>query len=104
MLWTLHCSIHNNENDGSDVASLLDLDELLASSFNPDISDNEEEVGGQENADSHRALSLRAIFFQVLTARIRSQRQSQSDSSIGSSSSSRGDSDSQHPCLQNADW
>ena len=28
------------------------LDELLASSFDQDISDNEEDVGGQENADS----------------------------------------------------
>ena len=37
---------------GSDAESLPDLDELLALSFNPDISDNEEEVRGQENADS----------------------------------------------------
>ena len=62
----LCCSIHNNENYGSDAESLPDLDELLVSSFDPDISDNEEEFGAQENADSLglelRALLLRAIF------------------------------------------
>ena len=34
------------------MESLPHLDELLVSSFDPDISDNEEEVGAQENADS----------------------------------------------------
>ena len=66
VLWTFRCSIHNNENDSSDTESLPDLDELLASSIDPDISDNKKEVGAQENADSlwleHRALSHRAIF------------------------------------------
>ena len=51
---------------GSDTESLPDLNEFLASRFDPNISDNEEEVGGQENADSWglelRALSLWAIF------------------------------------------
>ena len=58
--------IHNNESYGSDTDSLLDLDELLVSSFDPDISENEEEVGGQENAKSLglelSPLSLRAIY------------------------------------------
>ena len=64
VLWMLHCSIHNNENYGSDTESLPNLDELLASRCNPDTSDDEG-AGGQENADSleleHRALSLWAI-------------------------------------------
>ena len=61
------CSdIHNNGKrwHGSDAERLTDLDKFLASSFDPDISDNEEEVG--ENADSLgldlRALSLQTIF------------------------------------------
>ena len=36
---------------GSDMKSLPDLDEFLASSVDPDHSDNEK-VGGQEKADS----------------------------------------------------
>ena len=47
------------------MESLTDLDELLSSSFDPDISGNEEEVGRQENVDTlgleFRALSLRVI-------------------------------------------
>ena len=54
-----------SDSSGSDTESLPDLDEFLASSFGPDISDNEE-VGGQENAGSLsldlRALSIEAIF------------------------------------------
>ena len=41
----LCCSVHNNENYGSGKESLPDLDELLTS-FDPDISDNEEDFGG----------------------------------------------------------
>ena len=37
---------------GSDMDSLPDFDECLASSFDPDLSDNENKVGRQENADS----------------------------------------------------
>ena len=37
--------IHNNENYGSDMKSLPDLDEFLASSFDPGISDGNEELG-----------------------------------------------------------
>ena len=63
---TLHCSIHNNENHGSDAERLPDLDELLVSSFNPTVSNNDEEVGRQENADSLalelKTLSIQAIF------------------------------------------
>ena len=44
--WVLRCSIHNNKNYGSDSAGLPHLEELLASSFDPDISDSEGEVGG----------------------------------------------------------
>ena len=44
----------------SDTDSLPDLDEFLASSFDPDISD-EDEVGGQDNDDS-LGLDLRAPF------------------------------------------
>ena len=47
------------DSSGSDTESLPDLDEFLASSFDPDLSDNEKEVGGQENADS-LGLDLRA--------------------------------------------
>ena len=39
---------------------LPDLDELLASSFDPGTSDIEEEIGGQENADSF-VLDLSAL-------------------------------------------
>ena len=49
MLW---CCIHNNENRDSDVESLSDLDELLVSSFKPDVSDDEKEDAGQVNTDS----------------------------------------------------
>ena len=56
----LRCSIHNIENYGSVTKRLPDLDELLASSFDPDISDSEEGVRGQENTDSLR-LDLRAL-------------------------------------------
>ena len=39
---------------GSDMESLPDFDvhEFLVSSFDPDLADNKEKVGGQENADS----------------------------------------------------
>ena len=37
-----------------------DLDKLLAYSFDPDISDNEKEVGGLDNANS-LGLELRAL-------------------------------------------
>ena len=37
---------------GNDTESSPDLDEFLASSFDSDTSDNKEEGGGQENADS----------------------------------------------------
>ena len=37
---------------GSGTESFPDMDEFLASNFDPDLADNEEEVGGQENADS----------------------------------------------------
>ena len=54
-----------NNGSGSDTESLMDLDESLASTFDPDISDNKEKAGGQENADSLgldlRALSLRVV-------------------------------------------
>ena len=62
MIFTIMAS----DNSGSKTESLPDLGEFLASSFNVDISDNKEEIGGQENADGLgldlRALSLRAIF------------------------------------------
>ena len=58
----LCCSIHNNENCGSDAENLPDLDELLAFIFHPDNSVNEDEVGRQENADS-LGLDLRALSF-----------------------------------------
>ena len=48
----LRCSIHNNENCGSDTERLPDLDELLASSSDSDISGNKEELGRQDNADN----------------------------------------------------
>ena len=37
---------------GSDTQSLKYLDEFLGFGFDPDLSDNEEKVGEQENADS----------------------------------------------------
>ena len=37
---------------GSDVECLPDFDEFLASSFYPDLSDNEEKVEIHENTDS----------------------------------------------------
>ena len=46
------CRIHNNEKYGSDAESLPDLDEFLASSFDAAISEDEEEVGGQESGGS----------------------------------------------------
>ena len=57
----LRCSVHNNENYGSDTESLPNLDEFLAFSIDPNILDNEEEIGGQENADS-LGLEFRAFF------------------------------------------
>ena len=48
----LLCSIHNNENYGSDAEGLPDFEELLESSFNPDISENEEEVEENDYDDS----------------------------------------------------
>ena len=49
----LRCNIHSSENYGSDPESLLDFDDLLVSSFHPDIPD--EEVGlEQEHAGSLR--------------------------------------------------
>ena len=96
----LRCSIHNNENYGSDMETWPDLDELLAPIFNPDISDDEVEleVEGQENANSLE-FELTAIFVGCRWVRIRSQGQSQSDiSSIGG-----GNPESQHHHLQNAD-
>ena len=67
MIYICSHSLYNNESKlRSDLESLPNLDEFLASSFDRDISDNEEEVGVQENADSLglelRALSLWAIF------------------------------------------
>ena len=59
-------TIMANDSSGGDTESLPELHEFLACSFDPDISDNKEEVGGQENADSLgldlRVLWLRAIF------------------------------------------
>ena len=54
-----------NNSSGSDTESLPDLDEFLASNFDPDIS--EKEVGDmgecwQLRVRHLRALSLRAIF------------------------------------------
>ena len=40
----VHCSIYNNEYYGSYAESLPALDELLASSLDPDISGNDDEV------------------------------------------------------------
>ena len=64
-----------SNGSGSDTESLPDLDEFLDSSFDSDISDHEEEVGGQENADSLRldlrALSLCAIFVMYPRQRLR---------------------------------
>ena len=37
---------------GNDKESLLNMDEFLASSLDPDLANNEEKAGGQENADS----------------------------------------------------
>ena len=69
-----------NDGTGSDTESLPDLDEFLAFSFDPDISDNEEEVGGQENADSLgcdlQVPIASSHFCWVPMARIRSLRQS----------------------------
>ena len=69
------------------TASLPALDEFLASSFDSDISDNEEDVEGQEDADS-LGMDLRAPshFCRVPTMRILSQRQSKSDCNIISGS------------------
>ena len=44
--WLLLGSIHNNEKLRGDVERLPDLDELLPSSFDPDILDDEEEEVG----------------------------------------------------------
>ena len=52
-------AIHNNENYSTDADSLPN--EFLVFSFDPDISDNEEEVAGEENADS-LGMGLRALY------------------------------------------
>ena len=52
MFLMLHCSIHINEKLPQWCGKLPDMDELLVPSFHPDISDDEEKVEGQENADS----------------------------------------------------
>ena len=44
--------IMTNDGSGSDMDSLPDLDDLLVSSFDANIPNNEEGVGGQEDADS----------------------------------------------------
>ena len=46
MIFTIMAS----DFSGSDTESLPDLNKFLASSFDPDLLDNEK-VGGQENAD-----------------------------------------------------
>ena len=46
VVWVLRCSINNNENNGSGAEILPDLDELPVFSFDPDISYNDEDVGG----------------------------------------------------------
>ena len=45
-------TIMSSDFSGSDMKSLPDLDEFQMSSFDPDLSNNEKKVGGQENADS----------------------------------------------------
>ena len=59
-------TIMASDGRGSETESLNDFDEFLASSIDPDISDNEEQVAGQEKADRSgldlTAQSLPAIF------------------------------------------
>ena len=78
---------------GRDRERLPDLDEFRVSGFHPDLSDNEEKVGGQEDTDTLGLDRLESYRFEpfsrVPTTRIRSQRKTHSD--IGSSSG--GDSD-----------
>ena len=64
MIHVVIFTIMASSGSGSDTESLPDLDEFLASIFDPDISDNKEEVWGEENTDS-LGLDVRAIFVRL---------------------------------------
>ena len=88
-----------SDGSESDMESSPDLEEFLASSFYPDVSNNEEQAGGQDNEDT---LGLEPYHFETFLSGAESEdSESQSDPRTDSS---RGDSGLKHPRLQDVDW